>query len=146
MVAIRRCPSSCRCRMARAIPDLLSEITNSVAGPDELDVDADAGQVGAHQPADLGVLGIDVHEHDAGDVVVAGALEVGVVAVAVAGPLAGEEQQVVAAGADRVLEPDEHLVEERVAEGSGWPSPVSRKTPIRCERWVTRLRAAAAGV
>ena len=85
----------------------------------ELDVDADAGQVGAHEPADLGVLGVDVHEHDAGDVVVARALEVGVVAVAVAGPLAGEEQQVVAAGADRVLEPDEHLVEERVAERVG---------------------------
>ena len=90
-----------------------------MAGPGELDVDAHAGQVGAHQPADLGVVGIDVHEHDARDVVVAGALEEGVVAVAVAGPLAGEEQQVVAAGADRVLEPDQHLVEERVAERVG---------------------------
>jgi hypothetical protein len=49
------------------------------------------------------------------------ALEEGVVAVAVARALAGEEEQ-------------------------GWPSPVSRKTPIRCERCVTRLRAAAAGV
>jgi hypothetical protein len=29
---------------------------------------------------------------------------------------------------------------------SGWPSPVSRKTPITCERWVTRVRAEADGV
>ena len=86
---------------------------------DELDVDAHAGQVGADQAADLGVLGVDVHEHDAGDVVVARALEEGVVAVAVAGTLAGEEQQVVAARADGVLEPDEHLVEEGVAERIG---------------------------
>jgi hypothetical protein len=45
------------------------------------------------------------------------ALEEGVIAVAVAGPLAGEQQQVVAAGADGVLQPHQHLVEERVAEG-----------------------------
>ena len=88
-------------------------------GADELDVDADAGQVGADEAADLGVLGVDVHEHDAGDVVMARALEEGVVAVAVAGALAGEQQQVVAAGADGVLEPDEHLVEEGVAERVG---------------------------
>jgi hypothetical protein len=80
---------------------LLSEITNSVAGPTSSTSTPTHGQVGAHEPADLGVVGIDVHEHDARDVVVARALEEGVVAVAVAGPLAGEEQQVVAAGADR---------------------------------------------
>jgi hypothetical protein len=37
-------------------------------------------------------------------------------AVAVARVLAGEQQQVVALGADLVLEPDQHLVEERVLQ------------------------------
>src|SRR5919109_1576650 len=46
----------------------------------------------------------------------AGALEVRVLAVSVARMLRGEEQQVVAARADRVLESDEHLVEERVLQ------------------------------
>ena len=85
-------------------------------GADQLDVDADAGQLGAHQPADLGVLGIDVHEDHAGHVVMARALEEGVVAVSVAGALAGEQQQVVPAGADRVLDADEDLVEEGVLQ------------------------------
>ena len=44
------------------------------------------------------------------------ALEVGVRAVAVAGALGGEQQQVEATGADALLEPAEHLVEERVLE------------------------------
>ena len=117
-MAMRRWPELVQMADGQARrPSALSDITNSVRGPVELDVDADAGQVGAHEPADLGVLGVDAHEHDAVDVVVARALEVGVVAVAVAGPLAGEQQQVVAARRRCcVLEPDEHLVEERVLE------------------------------
>jgi hypothetical protein len=51
--------------------------------------------------------------------VVARALEEGVIAVAVARPLAGEQQQVIAPGADGVLEPHQDLVEERVAERVG---------------------------
>src|SRR3712207_8328001 len=50
------------------------------------------------------------------DVVVAGALEVGVRAVTVAGPSGGEQQKVEAARSDPPLEPPEHFVEEPVLE------------------------------
>ena len=88
----------------------------------ELEVDADRGDVRAHQPARLGVLLVGAHEHRAVDVVVAAALEVGVRAVAVAGPLRGEDQEVVAGAAGVLLEPAEHLVEERVVD-VGVPLP-----------------------
>jgi hypothetical protein len=104
--------------MARAIPDWLSEITNSVAGPTSSTSTPTQGRSERTSGAPR-VLGIDVHEHDAGDVVVARALEEGVDRRSRCRALAGEEQQVVAAGADGVLEPDQHLVEERVAEGIG---------------------------
>jgi hypothetical protein len=54
--------------------------------------------------------------------VVAAALEVRVRAVAVAGPLRGEDQEVVAGAAGVLLEPAEHLVEERVVD-VGVPLP-----------------------
>ena len=94
MVAIRRCPSSCRWRTAAAAPPSLSDITTSVRGPSSCHVDADAGDLRAREPAHLGVVGIEPDQRAAVDVVVARALEVGVRAVAVAGPLGGEQQQV----------------------------------------------------
>ena len=88
---------------------------------------------------------VDAHEDDAVNVVVAAALDVAVAAVAVARLLGGEEQQVEALGADGLLHADQDLVEERVLEVRV-TSPVSRKTPTTCERWVTSARAEADGV
>ena len=88
----------------------------------ELDVDADRGDVGAHEPAHLGVVGVEAHEDRAVDVVVAAALEVGVRPEAVAGTLGGEHEQVVAGRAGELLDAAEHLVEERVLE-VGVPLP-----------------------
>ena len=82
----------------------------------ELHVDADAGDLRAHEPAHLGVRRVEADQRAAVDAVVTGALEVGVRAVAAAGALGGEQQQVEALGADALLEPAEHLVEERVLE------------------------------
>ena len=59
--------------------------------------------------------------------------------------LGREQQQVVAAGADRVLEPDEHLVEERVLQ-VGVALAGLEEHADHVVRWVMRLRAAAAGV
>src|SRR3954449_9858423 len=112
---MRRWPRSCRCSTARAAPAGLSDITYSVAGPlsatstpthgSPLRVRRRAATAPASAPtrppppaageaADVDVLGVDAHEHDPLDGVMSRALEVGVVAVAVPGPLGGEEQQV----------------------------------------------------
>ena len=77
---------------------------------------ADARDLRAREPAHLGVVGVEPDQRAAVDVVVTRALEVGVRAVAVAGTLGGEQQQVEALGADALLEPAEHLVEERVLQ------------------------------
>ena len=82
----------------------------------ERGVDAHRRHLGAHEPGDLRVLGVEPHHDDAVDVVVAGALEIRVAAVAVAGALGGEQQQVEPGRADLVLQPGHHLVEERVLE------------------------------
>ena len=135
IVAIRRCPSPCRWRTASAAPPSLSEHDVARRRPLELDVDADGGHVGAHEPAHLGVVGVEAHEHGAVDVVVAAALEVGVGAEAVAGALAGEQQQVVAGAADEVLDPRRG---PRGRTGAGGPG-----APRRC-RGRRRSRASAA--
>ena len=122
MCAMRRCPSSCRWRTAAAEPASLSDIDGGRERALELEIDADRGDVRAHQPAHLGVVVVEAHQHRAVDVVVAAALEVGVRAVAVAGALGGEHQEVVAGAAGVLLEPAEHLVEERVLE-VGMPLP-----------------------
>ena len=80
----------------------------------ELHVDRDAGDLPAHEPPHLVVVGVEPDQRAAVDVVVAGALEVGVRAVAAAGALGREQQQVEAFAADALLEPAEDLVEERV--------------------------------
>ena len=116
MVAIRRCPSSCRWRTAAARAALVVGHHDLGRRALELHVDADAGDLGAREPAHLGVVGVEADQRAAVDVVVAGALEIGVRAVAAAGALGGEQQQVEATGADALLEPAEHLVEERVLE------------------------------
>ena len=146
IVAIRRCPRLCRWRTARAAPSSLSDITTSCAGPSSSHVDADRRDIRAHEPAHLGVLGVGAHQRDAVDVVVAGALEVGVRAVAVAGTLGGEQQQVEAAGADVLLEPDEHLVEERVLQVGVALARLQEDADHVAALGDLRLRAAAAGV
>ena len=114
IVAIRRCPRSCRWRTAAIAPPSLSDITTSTDVALEVHVDADAGDLRARQAAHLGVLGVEPDQRAAVDVVVAGALEVGVRAVPVARPLGREQQQVEALGPDALLEPAEHLMEERM--------------------------------
>jgi hypothetical protein len=88
----------------------------SVPRAGERHVHPDARDVGAQEPLDLGISRVHAHEHGSVDAVVAGPLQVGVRAVAVAGLLAGEEEQVEARRADHVLQPAKHLVEERVLD------------------------------
>ena len=82
----------------------------------ELHVDADAGHLGAREPAHLGVVGIEPDQRAAVDVVVTGALEVGVRAVAAAGRSEANSSRSKPSRADALLEPAEHLVEERVLQ------------------------------
>ena len=146
IVAIRRCPSSCRWRTAVTAPLSLSDITTSVRGPSSSMSIATQRDLPAHEPAHLRGRRVEADQRAAVDVVMARALEVGVRAVAAARPLGREQQQVEALGADALLEPAEHLVEERVLEvGMALAGLHEHADDVRL-RWVTRLRAAAAGV
>ena len=117
MVAIRRCPSPCRCRTARRAPPTLSEATCVALAPGHVEVDADERYLRLDELRDLGVVAVDAHEHDAVDVVVARAPQIRMGAVTARARLLGrEEQDVVAARADPVLHADEDVLEERVAD------------------------------
>ena len=75
------------------------------------------GRLRGEELPDLRVARVDAHEHDAVDSVVAGTPQIGVRLAAVrAGLLCREQEQVVAELADPVLEPDQHLLEERVLD------------------------------
>ena len=115
-VAIRRCPRPYRWRTAVAAPASLSDIDDLGARAFELHVDRDAGDLRARRAGAPPRRRVEPDQRAAVDAVVAGALEVGVRAVAVARALGGEQQQVEARGADALLEPAEDLVEERVLE------------------------------
>ena len=86
-------------------------------GSGDFEVDADQRDVRLDELRDLGIFGVDAHEHDPVDVVVARAPEIRVRAVAAGARLLGREQQdVIAARADSVLHTDEDILEERVAD------------------------------
>ena len=93
----------------------MSDATSTGPGA-QVDVDADAGHLRADQPADLGVVGRHAHQHHAVDVPVPAPVQVGLVDETVTGPPGHEQQQVVAAVAGGLLQPVDHLVEERVLE------------------------------
>jgi hypothetical protein len=84
---------------------------------DDVEVDADQRDPRLEQLLDLRVAAVDAHQGDAVDAVVAGAADVRMrLPIARPGLLRREQEHVVAERADSALEPDEDLLEERVAD------------------------------
>ena len=102
-------------RQPRAAEVVGCDVARAVTGED--DVDTDQRRLRLEQLLDVGIVRIvDREDDDAVGLVVPGLPRVGVARGAVLGPLAREQEQVVALCAECVLQAHEHLEEEWVLE------------------------------
>ncbi len=88
----------------------------SGAFSNEVEIDRDARNRRAGEPLSVGVALLDAHQYHPVDAVVARALEVRMGSETVSGLFRREQKQVVPAGSEPTLEPDEDFLEERVLD------------------------------